>query len=53
MSIVTRATLPLTADERRAVWAYRYAMGGHHRTPSKPRMRIKPRIRVKEPSASQ
>jgi hypothetical protein len=36
-----------TNDERRAAWAVRYFAQGNHRQPSKPRVRVKPRIRVK------
>lgn len=35
---------PLTNDERRAAWAARFYAGGHHR--KKPRLRVKPRIRI-------
>ena len=35
-----------TNDERRAAWAARYFAQGSHRQPSKPRVRVKPRIRV-------
>lgn len=46
MSILTRSDRAPTPDERRAVWAYRYVMGGYHHKPSKPRIRVKPRVRV-------
>lgn len=36
-----------TNNERRAAWAAKYFSGGHHREPSKPHVRVKPRIRVK------
>lgn len=35
---------PLTNDERRALWASRFYAAGHHR--KKPRLRVKPRIRI-------
>ncbi|WP_458788951.1 hypothetical protein [Dyella jiangningensis] len=35
---------PLTNDERLAAWAARFYAGGHHR--KKPRLRVKPRIRI-------
>jgi hypothetical protein len=35
---------PPTNDERRAAWASRYYSAGHHR--KKPRLRVKPRIRI-------
>jgi hypothetical protein len=40
MSIFTRSDRVPTPDERRAQWAYRYAMGGYHRKPRKPRIRL-------------
>jgi len=51
MSILTRSDRAPTPDERRAQWAYRYAMGGHYRKPNKPRVRVKPRIRIRLPMA--
>lgn len=46
MSIVTRSCRVPTADQRRAQWAYRYYAAGLHHTQSKPRIRVKPRIRI-------
>jgi len=37
---------PRSNDERRAAWAARYFAQGNHREPSKPRIRVKPRVRV-------
>jgi hypothetical protein len=31
--IVTHTTRTVTNDQRRAEWAYRYAMGGYHHEP--------------------
>lgn len=46
MTILTRSCRAPTPDERRAQWAARFYGGGHHRKPSKPRVRVKPRIRI-------
>lgn len=35
------AIRPLSNDERRAMWASRYFAQGHHRTPQKPRVKVK------------
>lgn len=40
------AIRPRSNDERRAQWASRYFAQGNHREPSKPRIRVKPRVRV-------
>jgi len=40
------AIRPRSNDERRAAWAARYFAQGAHREPSKPRLRVKPRVRV-------
>jgi hypothetical protein len=45
--VITRSCRVPTPDERRAQWAYRYAMAGHHRNPPEPRLRVKPRIRIR------
>lgn len=37
--------LPLTNDQRRAIWAEKFYSQGHHRN-RKPRIRVKPRIRI-------
>ena len=47
MSILTRSDRAPTPDERRAQWAYRYYSAGHHRINRKPRVRVKPRIRIR------
>lgn len=31
---------PLSNDERRAAWARRYFLRGHHRNPQKPRIKV-------------
>jgi hypothetical protein len=47
VSILTRSDRVPTPDERRAQWAYRYYSAGHHRVGRKPRVRVKPRIRIR------
>lgn len=47
MSIITRTTRVPTADQRRALWAFKFFSGGHHHAPRKPRIRVKPRIRIR------
>ena len=47
MSILTRSDRVPTPDERRAQWAVRYFGNGHHRRERKPRVRVKPRIRIR------
>lgn len=46
MTILTRSTRVPTADKRRAQWAFAYYAAGHHRRERKPRIRVKPRIRI-------
>lgn len=46
MSILTRSCRVPTADQRRAQWAFRYYAAGFHRQQPKPRIRVKPRIRI-------
>lgn len=46
MSILTRSCRVQTPDERRAAWSYAYYSAGHHRRDRKPRIRVKPRIRI-------
>ena len=37
---------PMSNDERRAAWAAKFYGAGHHRRDRKPRIRVKPRIRI-------
>lgn len=46
MTPITRTTRALSNDERLAQWAYKFYGAGHHRSERKPRVRVKPRIRV-------
>lgn len=46
MTILTRSDRVPTPDERRAQWASKYFAAGHHHRPAKPRVRVKPRIRI-------
>lgn len=46
MSIVTRSCRVPTDDQRRALWAFKFFGGGHHHIQPKPRIRVKPRIRI-------
>ena len=38
--------MPATNNERRAHWAQKYFGQGHHQRQGKPRIRVKPRVRV-------
>ena len=42
---------PLSNDERLATWAQRYFLRGHHRNPSKPRIRVTVPEPLAQPSA--
>jgi len=46
MSIVTRSCRVPTADQRLARWYYRFYASGCHHIQRKPRIRVKPRIRI-------
>jgi len=46
MTILTRSTRVPTADERLARWYYRFYASGCHHIQRKPRLRVKPRIRI-------
>lgn len=46
MTYVTRSDRAPTPDERRAAWAFVYFAAGHHHRERKPRIRVKPRIRI-------
>ena len=46
MNILTRSCRVLTADERLARWYYRFYASGCHHVTRKPRIRVKPRIRI-------
>lgn len=46
MSILTRSCRAPTPDERRAAWSFAYYSAGHHHRDRKPRIRVKPRIRI-------
>ena len=51
MSIVTQSCHAPSNDERRAAWAARYYGAGLHRRLPKPRVRVKPRIRINKAPA--
>lgn len=38
---------PRSNNERYAQWAAKFFAAGYHREPSKPRIRVKPRVRIK------
>ena len=51
MNIVSRSCRTPSNDERRAAWAARYYGAGLHRRLPKPRVRVKPRIRINKAPA--
>jgi len=51
MNIVSSSCRTLSNDERRAAWAARYYGAGLHRRLPKPRVRVKPRIRINKAPA--